>query len=417
MIAGIQVTNENFNEVITELKKNWPTVERVRAQCIATLTQLRDQTVPEHLKRLEGDLVPKSLEASRNELHLINGSYTNLLTQLVNFRDPIPDFDQQLRCLVGEFPEVYVEILLNQNKAVVHVITHPIELPIPNTTRSVQLGRFDICVTCCTNKVAPLTTRAFALEPHFPAREVAENRSNHTHPHARRDGTVCLGEGNTAISTAADTGNLVLTALTFRGVLSTYNPRSPFYRLEEWFNGRCSVCGNSADQEELVKCSKCANVVCASCLPKMTCIICGVVICSAHSGEMTPCKACGKVLCKTHSNAPEHQVCFARANIEAMKTKLQLLTRVASLRSNLSSNTDSTVQQIEDLKKKIAEAETLLEIQPPAEVEQKKKRGRPRKQKATEAPAQVTAAPAQTQPVSQQPITPAAPVSAGFLDD
>ena len=89
-----------------------------------------------------------------------------------------------------------------------------------------------------------------------------------THPHVCEE-TLCEGDGSIAITNAIGTASLVEFVLLVDGILGTYNPGSPYRKLNEWRKvGTCEICGKGfKDEDSIWHCEEegCTKVICKPC--------------------------------------------------------------------------------------------------------------------------------------------------------
>ena len=197
-------------------------------------------------------------------------------------RTPIPS----LRDLVAELQAAEQEFgQLNWcgKTGCVSVVTEPIEL------EGVELGEFELVLEI--NRLADLdrdvTYRVVALDPN-PA---AGNESV-SHPHVS-DERLCTGDASAAIRAALTTGRIGDLFMLVRSVLTTYNPGSPYVRLEDWDGRPCHDCGCMMDQDEHYTCERCENDFCSEC--SSYCRRCEASVCQ---GCLSECPGCSELYCE-----------------------------------------------------------------------------------------------------------------------
>ena len=118
----------------------------------------------------------------------------------------------------------------------------------------IDLGRFRI-----TYEPRRFTFAVEALEPN-----PAYGQDSITHPHVRR-GRICLGERNIpGLRALGTTGNFLLVRRTIDSILNTYNPGSPYVKLENWVMRHCPICGRNTARP-LRHCAGCDNNACTMC--------------------------------------------------------------------------------------------------------------------------------------------------------
>jgi len=110
-----------------------------------------------------------------------------------------------------------------------------------------------------------------AIDPNVAAAD-----SSVTHPHVSK-GVLCAGEATLSIRKALAAGRLSEFFVLVRSVLRTYNPGSPYVRLQEWEGVSCSDCGYTTSEESGLCCPGCEEFVCDDCL--RSCSACGEARC------------------------------------------------------------------------------------------------------------------------------------------
>ena len=219
--------------------------------------------------------------AINRQLGEIPFSISKLQSLLDRRCKPVPEFSsivEELRALQGEFDDVE----FNPEEDALCAITEPIIL------EDVYLGPFRIALRL--NKLGELYTRTpyyvVAVEPHPAAKDEAI-----THPHVSNE-TLCEGDGAAAIRAALEKGRLCDFFVMVRGILTTYNPDSPYVPLSDWEGVACYDCGYMMDDEESYYCTHCENAVCDNC--SRVCCACGEIVCGECAGH---CEICDRSLC------------------------------------------------------------------------------------------------------------------------
>ena len=165
----------------------------------------------------------------------------------------------------------------------VSVVTEPIEL------EGVELGEFEIMLEL--KRLADLDRdvpyRVVALDPNPAAGNDAI-----THPHVSED-RLCTGDASAAIRAALTGGRIGDLFVLVRSVLTTYNPGSPYIRLEDWDGRQCHDCGCMMDQDDYYVCERCENDFCDEC--SSYCRQCDASVCH---GCLTECPGCNEVYCE-----------------------------------------------------------------------------------------------------------------------
>lgn len=161
---------------------------------------------------------------------------------------PLPD---SLRDEVTQLLDEFERVRLEKRSRELVVTTDPI------TLEEVALGPFEVRLDLrglgSPDRGAPY--RVHALQPNPPA-----GHDHVTHPHVSGE-RLCEGEAS-AIRAALESGRLSDFFLLVRGVLTTYNPASPYVSLEDWDASACAECG---DRGETWACDACGNEVCDNC--------------------------------------------------------------------------------------------------------------------------------------------------------
>lgn len=145
--------------------------------------------------------------------------------------------------------------------ACLRVHTEPIEL------EGVYLGPFEITIDL---RALPYlhqrcAVTVSALDPH-----PASGSDSVTHPHVS-DERVCMGDANTAMYAALRSGRLADALLLIRGVLTNYNPDSPYVDLDHWSYGSCEDCGGGLSEDSRMWCEDCDREFCDSCMGVCRC--------------------------------------------------------------------------------------------------------------------------------------------------
>jgi hypothetical protein len=200
----------------------------------------------------------------------------------------------ELKAVQDEFDDV----AFNADEGALCAITEPI------TLEDTYLGPFRIALVL--DKLHEMVHRmpyyVIAVEPHPATKDEAI-----THPHVSNE-VLCEGDGSAAIRSALEEGRLSDFFVMVRGILTTYNPDSPYVSLADWDGTPCYDCGYVMDDESSGCCSYCDNPVCDQC--SRVCTDCGEIVC----GEcVSHCAICDRSLCppcaKTKCRACESICC------------------------------------------------------------------------------------------------------------
>jgi hypothetical protein len=185
---------------------------------------------------------------------------------------------EELRALQEEFDDV----AFNADEGALCAITEPI------TLEDTYLGPFRIALYLdkLHEMVHKIPYYVTALEPHPAAKDEAI-----THPHVSNE-VLCEGDGAAALRAAFEEGRLSDFFVLVRGILTTYNPDSPYISLGDWDGTACYDCGYVMDDESSYSCSHCGNAVCDSC--SRVCANCGEIACGECASH---CAICDRSLC------------------------------------------------------------------------------------------------------------------------
>ena len=194
--------------------------------------------------------------------------------------------------------EEFDDVAFNGEEGALCAVTEPI------TLEDTYLGPFRIALY--PDKLQEMFHKipyfVLAVEPHPATKDEAI-----THPHVSNE-VLCEGDGSAAIRSALEEGRLSDFFVMVRGILTTYNPDSPYVSLADWDGTPCYDCGYVMDEESSGCCSYCDNPVCDQC--SIVCTDCGEIVC----GEcVSHCAICDRSLCppcaKTKCRACESICC------------------------------------------------------------------------------------------------------------
>ena len=162
------------------------------------------------------------------------------------------------------------------------VVTEPIELD------GLYLGPFRIRLYLCDLREArrgqPYDVIATDPRPAASAEHV-------THPHVSDD-RLCTGDAFASITSSLLSGRICDFFLIVQRVLNTYNPDSPYVKLEDWEGEACSDCGYTMNDENRYWCESCEQNFCSECISGCPC--CDTSICV---GCLSPCPVCEESVC------------------------------------------------------------------------------------------------------------------------
>ena len=196
----------------------------------------------------------------------------------------ISELHTELQDVADEFEEV------GWDKRWLWATTEPIVL------EDIYLGRFQIKLRLdrIGSPHADDDFEVVALDPN-----PAGGNSEVTHPHVS-GGRLCQGDATGPIRLALEQGRLVDFFQLVHSVLRTYNPDSPFVRLDAWDGVCCSECGANISREETSYCEACGDDYCHEC--SSCCQDCNDTRCVAC---LVGCRSCGESHCGSCLSACE----------------------------------------------------------------------------------------------------------------
>jgi hypothetical protein len=194
------------------------------------------------------------------------------------FIPKLADIYADIEALKDEFADFKFDL----SHKTISVITEPIVL------EDVHFGSFEIRlhINDLPNLYNDQCYRIIALEPNK-----AGSDPNVTHPHVSCE-RLCEGDGYTAIRKAIEQGRLCDFFTLVLGVLNTYNPDSPYVKIEDWDGYSCYDCGCSISRDESYYCDNCEHEFCSSC--STYCHSCDTSLCLGCASQ---CPDCGRPIC------------------------------------------------------------------------------------------------------------------------
>jgi hypothetical protein len=151
----------------------------------------------------------------------------------------------------------------------------------------VNLGPFEIRLDWHLLGSSP-AYRVVALDPNPAAKN-----EDVTHPHVQ-DGSLCEGEGRSAVQAALAECRLYDFFLLVSRLLHTYGRGSAYVELSDWHGVPCEDCGEYVDEDDRYYCRRCDAVLCSGC--SAACGACGEPFCSGCLGT---CAACDQEYCSS----------------------------------------------------------------------------------------------------------------------
>ena len=228
------------------------------------------------------------------------------------------DVYEELLAIEDEFGE----LIFHDQSSLLAVVTEPIELD------GMFLGDFEIQlhVPSLERVRNREIYRIYALDPH-----PATCNSSVTHPHVS-DERLCAGDANAAIKAALASGRICDFFTLVRSVLTTYNPESPYVKLEDWDGTSCYECGYSVPADNTCWCDNCQHEYCDECssyCATCDCTTCNSCLQSCHACEdsncpncLFSCPDCGARLCRScldNNECPCHEENEDEAEQEATR--------------------------------------------------------------------------------------------------
>ena len=124
--------------------------------------------------------------------------------------------------------------------------------------------------------------------------QYASKQGRYIHPHIDNgNGTLCAGEGGSAIAQALNSNRIVDFFEIVTSILSTYNGESPYFPLEQWYKLPCHGCNEFYDEDDLVGCEKHPqSLYCIHCTTSCHC-------CEEDANHccLTYCRSCDERSC------------------------------------------------------------------------------------------------------------------------
>ncbi|QDU94479.1 hypothetical protein [Lignipirellula cremea] len=280
------------------LKQNrilWRLANAIHERIAPRTTIIAEPELPEATWRQSADLLRRIRLARRHGLTLAARRLTRELrdvvwrlrteaTALASSLEPVAatlknatvaDIFADLLAMREEFGD----LAFDRKAHTLSVTTEPLEL------HDVHLGPFEIRLEWSDLQLRDY--RVIAADPHPAASD-----DGVTHPHVQNE-DVCEGEGSQPIRRALEQGRLLDFFLLVAGVLRTYNPSSPYVRLDRWHGVDCSDCGDTVCDDEGGTCGKCDSTLCSEC----TCH-CGGCSCGYCSSCVARCSGCDESCCE-----------------------------------------------------------------------------------------------------------------------
>lgn len=241
-------------------------------------------------KLLWSELFNKKQESYDLIDNIVNGYSEDInmyLSQANLYRDKIK------HCLIRDIQskdQIKSDLLMLDEDYVCEVINDD-ELMVtmgPYELEGIQFGLFDVSI--CIESLGHFYNRDFRLTAQTP-NLASEGDGDIPHPHVR--GTVmCMGDGEEPITNAMRQVRLYDAFSIINSILQTYNPESPYAKLEVWNGASCYDCGEYYNPEESgVGCQRCNRSGCNYCI--VSC--CDTYRC--NDCATNKCNRCGEYQC------------------------------------------------------------------------------------------------------------------------
>jgi hypothetical protein len=288
------MTHQERLRVALQLQKYWQLGQERQLQSVVPISTV----IATYLKRLRHSEDLLSLARSRG-LHLIEPlleekTQFHARSLRITLQDQessqhtvrrsfaLRDFYQDLVQLEQEFADVRV----NWEESQLIVETEPIILG------DVELGHFSLRLDWKQWAQDPILAclKVVAEEPN-----TAEMSDEISHPHVR-EGELCAGDALSALHKAFEEGRLAEGFLIVHAVLTNYNAKSAYVRLEEWQGIPCYDCGDVTNPDDRSYCDGCDHDYCQNCIS--CCSSCSDSRCLSCLGE---CSICNERCCATCS--------------------------------------------------------------------------------------------------------------------
>lgn len=172
---------------------------------------------------------------------------------------------------------------------ILSIITEPIVL-VDRYDTFYSLGPMKIKLLLGKAKNRSINFQGYYVSPEKP-NWCSGSDETYFHPHVSGD-QLCEGEGKMAITQClADVRILDFFSL-ITSILKTYNPSSPYTKLEHWHGKECIDCGEIKHRDECYVCYECDEIICDDCC--RYCESCNNCFCCDHGSS---CSNCGETKC------------------------------------------------------------------------------------------------------------------------
>lgn len=274
-----------------QLASRWESLHRARQRCLLAVKHGLMLSLPE----LQQDLI-----------HAL-GNLSEQIATLRTCTEVAHRDDHSFRHWFEEVDQLYDEfssVTFQPDASTLRVETPVIKL------RDICLGAFAIDFKKKGSAVSMQCFEVVALQP-----EPASTDSEVVHPHVK-DGELCAGDAKAPLTAAMASGRLVDAFLLIQSTLQTYNSRSAYVKLEQWYGVSCSDCSRTMSPDDSYSCLECDHRLCNQCTS--SCSTCSSTYCpecirSCASCNGSCCEAClepsdrtGKLLCRDCRTSCDH---------------------------------------------------------------------------------------------------------------
>lgn len=160
------------------------------------------------------------------------------------------------------------------------------DIVLDDGTESVELGSFWVNLN--------IDTYSIRIE----SIDEIKSSKGFFHPHVSATDNLCSGDGGIPMKAALIQGRLEDYFRLVEGVLRTYNNKSPYEHLTDWYAPEegeyCMYCEERRDKEDVFFCDKCNKTYCSECYSP--CGDCGNSICP--NCGLDACTECDQTLCR-----------------------------------------------------------------------------------------------------------------------
>lgn len=196
---------------------------------------------------------------------------------------------------VEQLHEEFGRVTLTPNKGTLRVETPVI------TLGKICLGAFAIDFKKEGQGFSMERFEIVALQP-----EPAQSDSSITHPHVK-EGELCAGDAKVPIRKALESGRIADAFLLIQSTLQTYNGRSAYVKMDQWFGIPCFDCSRSINPDDSYSCESCHHAFCSNCYS--SCASCSSLSCPECLQGCSSCNSSCCSACLEPSERTDSQLC------------------------------------------------------------------------------------------------------------